>query len=232
MLVSLGRNRARVGGNMEIEQTTNDGSAASNSHAVYAVIRFLRVLRYRKRYVAAALTVAGILGALYYFTATRIYEAKASLLVTRVGGLNTKTGLSSNSENMLPTYERLLSSAVVLKGALQRLGELSRDLRVDFANVPQEDWEDVLRKGLSARAVRRTNMIELSYRSKSPEAAVAVVKAVVDSYLAFMERHHKDVSVEVAEILDKERIHVEKQLIQKQRELLAVRRAAGVCSRR
>jgi len=191
---------------------------------VYALIRFLRVLRYRKRYVFAAVAVAGILGALYYFTATRIYEAKASLLVTRVGGLTTRTGLSSNSEHMLPTYERILSSAVVVNGALSRLAKLSPDLRMDFADVPRDQWEKTLRDNLSAKAVRRTNMIELSYRSKSPEAATAVVQALVDSFLAFMEKHHKDVSIEVAEILDEERREVAGQLEKSQRQLLDTRR--------
>ena len=36
--------------------------------------------------------------------------------------------------------------------------------------------------------------LEISYKSLSPEAAEAVVTAVVDSYLAFMEQYHRNVA--------------------------------------
>ena len=65
---------------MENDRATS-GDGVSGSQAVYAVIRFLRILRYRKRYVLIAIAIFGVLGGLYYFTATRIYAAKASLQV-------------------------------------------------------------------------------------------------------------------------------------------------------
>ena len=172
----------------------------SVADAVVAIMRFLRVLRYRKSYVMTSVAVACLLGAFYYFTATRIYKATASLLITQTGGemWNTSTSPQGSRDALTPTYERLFSSAVVLDGAIQRLIAMPPTARIDLAGLSREDWREGLRGSLSANAVRGTSIIELSYRSKSPDAAEAVVDAVVQSYLDFMAKNHKDVSVEVA----------------------------------
>jgi capsular exopolysaccharide synthesis family protein len=192
-------------------------------------MRFLRVLRYRKSYVMTSVAVACLLGAFYYFTATRIYKATASLLITQTGGemWNTSTSPQGSRDALTPTYERLFSSAVVLDGAIQRLIAMPPTARIDLAGLSREDWREGLRGSLSANAVRGTSIIELSYRSKSPDAAEAVVDAVVQSYLDFMAKNHKDVSVEVAKILQKELAEKEQELRQKQRRLLEVVEASG-----
>ena len=54
---------------------------------------------------------------------------------------------------------------------------LAWQMRVEFAAVPREKWLEVLRNNLSASALRRTNVIEVGYRSRDPKAAEAVVQA-------------------------------------------------------
>ena len=196
------------------------------SEAVRAVLRFLRVVRYRKSYLIVALTTAVLLGGVYYLTAARIYEAKASLLITQ-SSPDVWNGAASSEvgrHGLIPTYEQLFSSAVILNGATQRLARLPAALRVDFFSVPRDKWIDVLRANLVARSLRNTNIIELSCRSRDPAAGEAVVGAVVDSYLEFIERNHKDVSVEVVTILEKERQVTEAKLEQKKRSLLELKR--------
>ncbi len=85
----------------------------------------------------------------------------------------------------------------------------------------------MLRRNLSAERVRRTNLIEISCRSKDPRAAESIVAAVVRSYLDFMEKNHRNVSAEIVSILDKERGGIEKRLESKHQELRAVRRQFG-----
>ena len=54
------------------------------SAAVQQLVQFGRIVRYRKHVVLLALVAAGVLGGLYYVTATRYYEARASQLVLQL----------------------------------------------------------------------------------------------------------------------------------------------------
>ncbi len=196
----------------------------SEALAVLAAVRFARMLRHRVQYMLLAIVAFLLLGGLYYFTKAKEYRATASLLITHGGSdvLTNSANPTGARDSLVPTYEKLISSETVIAGALQRLQESSAAWKVDFAQVPGDEWPNALRKNLSASAQRRTNIIEIRYRSKSPEAGQAVVRAVVDSYLDFMDRHHKDASVQTVEILDNERIDIEQRLTQRQDELLDV----------
>ncbi len=199
-------------------------AAPSSADSILAVMRFLRVVWQRRIYVFSTLVVAGLLGSLYYFTANRIYQATAQLLILQTGPdmLSPAMTGATNREALIPTYERLFGSTVVLEGAIRELLKAPPQMRVDFASVPREKWLDVLRGNLSASALRRTNVIEVSYRSQDPKAAEAVVQAAVQSYLEFMERNHKNVSAEIVQILEKERAEISKQLDQRQLDMIAV----------
>lgn len=196
------------------------------THLIHSILYFLRVVRLRRRIVAICVVVSLLLGALYYATATRLYEARASLLVLQAGdNLSSTSMISENaSQGLMPTYERLMTSAVVLQSALNRLG---RDDRVDFGSAPPDQWIDLLRNQLRAGVVRRTNIIELSYRSKSAESAVAVVNAVVQAYLEFMETTHKGTAGQLLTVLSQEKGQLEEKLTRKQNELLAARCQTG-----
>ncbi|HIF31620.1 MAG TPA: hypothetical protein EYQ75_08125, partial [Planctomycetaceae bacterium] len=186
-----------------------------------AVLRFSRAVRTRKIYVGLALALAAIFGGIYFATATRIYEATASLMVTPRSAdlLNANSNNTVRNDTLIPTYESLFGRAVVLDGAIDRLLLLSPKYRIDFEDVDRDKWRRVLEDNLSAQALRRTNIIELTYRSKSAEAASAVVEAIVSSYLEFVEEDHKDMSTQLVEILRVELAKNESELISKKRQL-------------
>jgi len=71
--------------------------------------------------------------------------------------------------------------------------------------------------------MRHTSLIDVSYRSESPEAAKAIVRTVVDAFMDFVEEHHENVSVEIVSLLDEERRKIEEQLLHEQSELLVVK---------
>ena len=169
-------------------RATDEPEAQSSAEVVHAIMRFLRIVMHRKMYVISSVVVVGLLGALYYFTATRIYQADAQLLIQQSGPdvWSPTMTAEGNRQALIPTYERLFSSSSVLEGAIERLLKAAPETRVDFATAPREKWVEALRDRLTARGIRRTNVIEISYRSKSPKAAEAVVEAVVESYLDFM----------------------------------------------
>ncbi len=196
----------------------------SEALAVLAALRFLRMLRHRMQYMVLALVAFGLLGGFYYLAKSKVYRATSSLLITHSGAdvLANPANPTGPRDSLIPTYEKLITSELVVNDALQRLQEAPAALKVDFADHPAKEWPDVLRKNLGATAQRRTNIIDISYRSKAPEAGEAVVRAVVDSYLDFMEKHHKDASAQTVEILDNERVEIEQRLADRQAELLDV----------
>ena len=213
----------------ELANLSADTQHPSSAHLVHAVVRFLRVARYRRNVIIAALVAVCLLGVVYYATATRVYQARASLLVLQTGPDVWSTSMTSedNNHGLMPTYERLFTSDVVLKGALKQLNRSAPEIRVDFVSHPKGEWLDILRENLSTYTIRRTNIIEIRYKSKDPRAAVAVVKAIIHSYLDFMDRNHKNVAADIVRILDKERGDVEQRLVRKERQLLEAKHRFG-----
>ncbi len=153
------------------------------AETIYFVLRFLRAVRYRKSILISTLAVACLLGGVYYITAQRIYSATASLLILQSGAEVWDTSMSNdgNRHDLIPTYVQLFSSSVVIEDAIRKLTTAPAEYRVDLVGQPKSRWADILRSNLTARGVRRTNVIEIEYRSQSPQAAQAAVSAIVQS---------------------------------------------------
>jgi capsular exopolysaccharide synthesis family protein len=164
-------------------------------------MQFAVAVRQRLNVLIASLVVAFLLAGLYYATATRYYAAETSLLVLQTGdGMATSmVAEGTKQQSLMPTYVKLITSPAVLEGALKRL---RREDCIDFAGVPKDRRAAVLERNLIARTRRQTNIIEVSYRSTDPYAAVAVVNAVKDSYLDFMDRTHKRTVREIHDLLE------------------------------
>jgi succinoglycan biosynthesis transport protein ExoP len=189
------------------------------------VLRFLRVLQRRKRLMILSLLITGALGALYFATTPRIYQSRASLLVQqnqpdtwskRAGDMMVK--------DLMDTYRNMLSSDVVLGEALKILPPESQ---VDLKDAPANKWPEILRRNLNVSVVRKTNILEVTYRSKSPQAAAMVVDCIVTAYLKFMDKLHKSTASEMLEILTREKGRLEADLNVKEEELLALKHQMG-----
>lgn len=189
-------------------------------------MQFARVVRYRKGILIATLAIAAMLGGLYYSTAKRVFQAKASLLVLQTGADVTSTAMSPEGvrQGLMPTYERLFGSAVVLEGALRYLDPTQR---ADLEGAAPDKWQHILRANLTASTQRQTNIIEVAFRSKTPAAAVAVVNAVLRSYLDFMDRTHKGTAGQIIEVITREKTQLEARLTAKETEVLETRRRFG-----
>ncbi len=199
---------------------------ANRENSIREIARFLCVVRARKEIVLMALVVSGLLGALYYATAPRIFSSNASLLVIQPGGQTLTTEISGDriARDLMPTYTELLSSEGVCKEALK---SLAPEHRGDLAGVPRSEWPDLLGNKLSTRARRGTNILDLSYQSRDPETAAAVVDAVLTAYVDSLNGLHKDASREILNSLMQEKRVLEQKLDTKQQELLTVRRNVG-----
>ena len=208
--------------------TTHSIGSSSMAQAVHATLRFARVLRYRISYVVVATVVSCVLGALYYTTSTRLYEARASLLVIPNGTdlWNPAASVDGSRQALIPTYVHLFYEDVVLDRAVEYLAS-QPEAQTDFRGLPQDKWAEVLRKNLTAERERRTNLILIAYRSRSPRAAEAVVAAVDRAYLDFIDKNHRDLSADLVRALDQERTDIEKRLQAKHLELLQAKRNSG-----
>ena len=198
----------------------------ATTHFVHSLLQFAIAVRHRKNIVIICLAVAILLGALYYATATRYYSAEAGLLVLQVGNETWgPTGTQRSLEKtVLPTYQGLIVSRKVVEGALALLQPQDR---IDLAGIARENWANVLRSNLTVAAVRNTNIIRVKYVSKDPDAAVAVVDAVVRSYQKFTDETYKSTAGEIIQILTREKIQLAEQLAKKNEAYLAARRTLG-----
>lgn len=209
------------------DNPSNAIHTVSTTHVVYAVLRFLRVVRHRKTVIFASLVVTCLLGAIYYATAERIYAAKAQLLVLSKDPAvwNESIAKDGNRQGMLPTYERLFSSAKVLNRAIDALDGMPQEARIDLVPFPREKWLEEMRERLNASAVRSTNIIEISYLSGRPRTAETVVNAVVQSYTDFIEESHRSVAGEIADLLQVDMARVEQRLQEKTAQLFHAKQA-------
>ena len=183
----------------------------STAQVVQGIIQFLRVVRHRKNIVIVSLVITLLLGALYYCTATPYYQASASVNIMQTGSDMRKTELSSDS-GLMPTYKRLLTSEVVLKIAAEKLAP---EDRIDLKDVAPHQWADALRYNLTADIIRNTRIIDVSYRSKSPHAAAAVVRAVVNAYLDDMNSTHQNTALEIKDIFENQLTKINQRLAEK-----------------
>lgn len=201
--------------------------AAPIAHAEVNVTRevmnFLGAVRRRRRLMVLALAVAVAAGGLYYAIAQRIFESRASLLVlqSQPDTLSTKMSGDPMVKDLMDTYRSMLSSDAVIGEALK---SLQPEDRVDLGDGAAAAQIERLRKNLKVTAVRRTNILEISYRSQSPQAAAMIVDAVLNAYLKFMDKLHRSTARELLDLLTREKTGLEQELKAKEDELLGLKR--------
>lgn len=133
---------------------------------VQETLRLLRVLQRRRRVMGLIWVLSLALGGLYYMTTPRIYQSRASLLVQQNQPETwTKQAGDMMVKDLIDTYRSMLVSDVVLGDALRSLPD---EGRVDLADVPSNKWVEVVRENLSVTVIRKTNILEITYRSRSP----------------------------------------------------------------
>lgn len=207
---------------------TGSSPGQSTTHIVHAAMQFAWAIRQRMHLVVMSLVVCGLLGGLYYATATRYYAAKAELLVMQTGESTMSPALRAQGTeqgNLMPTFQNLLVSDKVIKGAIARMPPELR--RIDLPDEARPKWVAIVKQHLDARAVHQTNIITVQYRSKDPEAAVQMVNALVESYLEFMERMHQGTAADIVRVLTTEKDELRKQLAEKEEELRELNEELG-----
>lgn len=188
-----------------------------------AAISLLHAVRRRRNLMIYALATSLLLGSLYYATTARIYQSKASLLVmqTQPDPWTTKMSGDRGVSDLMDTYRSMLCSDAVLTEAVKVMPPEDRQ---DLGSGPPEKLVEILRNSLTVIAVRKTNILELSYKSRNARAAAMVIDCVMSAYLQFMDKLHKSTARELLDLLTREKVNLEKELEAKEQQLLALKR--------
>ena len=212
-----------------IENNTNlysdAESSSSTSELLQALLRLLRIVRYRKNVVLCTFYCFALMGAAYYFTATRYYASSAKLLIVeQKPDQLSAMGDHDITGNTMATHRELVMSPVVIQAAIKRL---SPQHRIDLQGKLPKEWTRTIAAGLGASITRKTNIIDVSYRSRNPETAAAVVSAIIHSYLDFVEKNHKGSASERITVLNGDREQIQNELTKKQVALQQMRQRVG-----
>ncbi len=197
----------------------------SPSDMIHTVIRLYRTIVYRKNLVFASVVICAALGVAYYLTAPRYYQSTAELMISerKVDELSSM-GEQIANENLMANQQKLVVSPVVVRNAL---AELPQQHLVDLASVPQRDWVEDLTERLNASVSRKGSVVNVSYRSRDPEAAAAVVSGIVNSYLAFVNQMHEGSAGDDIKQKSARLETTEAEITKTQRELLTLRSRVG-----
>ena len=215
--------------NNELPQPTPLLDEAPQAATLTRIVRFLHVVRVRKGVLCTSLFVAVLIAGLYYATAPRLYESSSRLYVLQMGSnvleetIQNQGGVRENMAN----YQGVLTSDLVLEEVLQKLPAKHR---VDLKDVPRAKWITALREHLGVSAPRRTNLIDVRYRSRDPQAAAAIVNHVVDSYLKLMREIHKSSASEDVEFLTRKREKLDEETGAINAELVVLKRQMQIIS--
>lgn len=205
--------------------TYTEAQLASSNDLVPMVMRLLRIFRYRKKVLFSTLYCVALVGAIYYFLAPRYYESTAKLLVVEQKANElSAVGEADTTGNTMATHRELVTSQVVVKEAISRLAP---EHLIDLRGVEPKDWTDTIINLLSAKATRRTNIIDVKYLSREPEAAAAVVRAVIDAYLEFVKKNHQGAAGDNIYVLTDNHKKVQQELDETQLSLQRFRQKVG-----
>ncbi len=196
------------------------------SHPLQALLRFVRAVRYRKEVVLVTLVVAAVLGGLYYGSVARVYQSGAEMLIQQTDTSKEINipGINRDAQDYMETYRSVILSEAVLEPALN---SLSPENRIDFQDVAAEKCIAKLQKNLQVTIVRKTSILQVNYRSRKPEAAAAVVNAVLTSFQKYVDKVVNHSAGEILATLAKEKSRLEGQIHATENELVKLRSEIG-----
>lgn len=161
----------------------------------------------KRRWLLIAIIIASVFGVtgLVTFSKKPIYEAEGKLLFNKQSGISSLTGVSeqlgqlsgvTNLSNPLETEAEIIRSNPIIQKTIAELqikDKLGEPLEI----------EEFLRK-LKIKTVRGTDILQLSYRSNSPEEATTVINRLMSTYLQNNIRANRSEATAAREFLSKQ----------------------------
>jgi len=191
------------------------------------LVRYFRlVLRYRL-IVIGFVAAAAAIGFIRFKRTPNLYQASASMMIRHVStGTGTSKENAKATQGLLASYKALLLSDNVLQKTVAKLEKLPPELsRTESSLRPK-----VLRSILTVDFEPKEHVVELSCKSRDPEATVNVIRALGDASAEFIQEDSRGMSFEREQNLERELEKLEGILASRQRQLLENKRASGEIS--
>ena len=211
--------------------TSTTGPALASPIELFGDPKSLAAILWEGRRLILAGVAAGLLLALAYLaTATKLYQASAKLLVLEhgvaplaaVGGDTGAARLIEGAEDTIPTHAIIVSSPVVVGRAIDAVG-LNNLPSLGSATSPDAAVLAVT-EGLSvSRPDRQAKILQIAYRSRSAREAVLVVRAIAESYQAFLGEVYARDNSEVVVLMSRARDDLNRELKELEQKYLEFR---------
>ena len=203
------------------QDSNTEVEAESPLIPVRSLMRFAMLLWRHKFMLTAILAVTLVLGGIHHARQPRVYSSKASVLIQEKGSdansLNTSYAKASRE---IQTYQQLLTTDVVLQGAVEHLEQVAPDLQGKIRAGQMKGM-------ITTRRIGDTNIFTVDCRSNDPRTAFTVVNVVTQSFQDFIDQDHESVAVEIVRSLDAERTAIVKQIAAGNQELFRAKQNCG-----
>jgi capsular exopolysaccharide synthesis family protein len=161
-----------------------------------------------------------LLAALTYLAVTRrLYEAYAQLLVLQQGGrplnvANTDPSrLMEGTDDYIPTHALILSSPLVVKRSIDRIGLDRLPSALEARRANQDPVEGVINRLRVTRPDRMAKILRVEYRAGDRDEVVRMVEAITESYNQVLEEtFQKSNSSTVIALISKARDELSQEL--------------------
>ncbi len=160
-------------------QASNAGSGTTDAHKLR---EYWHTVLERRWLILSALTIVVVLGVLYAFRTTPIYEAVARLQIDpETGGvLSLRDAISwgNKDQEYLQTQYRNLQSRSLIEGVIAKL-KLDSDPRY----APEQDKVKAVLEDLEIAPIRLTRLVEVKARHPNNQVAADIANTTVDMFM-------------------------------------------------
>jgi capsular exopolysaccharide synthesis family protein len=174
----------------------------------------------KRRWLLIAIIIGSIFGltSLVTFSQKPIYEAEGKLLFNKQNGVSSLTGVSEQLGQL-----GQLSGVTNLSNPLETEAEIIRSNPIAQKTIAELQLKDKLGepleidnflRNLKIKTVRGTDILQLSYRSTSPEEATTIINRLMSAYLQSNVRANRSEATAAREFLNKQLPLVEVKVIE------------------
>jgi capsular exopolysaccharide synthesis family protein len=171
----------------------------------------------KRRWLPASIVVASVFGLTVLWTYTRkpVYESQGKLVFTKKDASSSLAGLSdklgdisglTGTSNPVETEAEIMRSYPIIVKVINSLG-------LKDSKGKQLDWQ-VVAQNLSLKALRGTDIMQVSYKSTNPQESTKVVNALLKTYLAANIQNNRAEARLAREFLGKQLPEVEQRLME------------------
>ena len=196
---------------------------SSEPQGFHAIMRFLRVVNRHRMILIGLVAAAAFLAVVRHNRIPKQYEATAKLMITQTS-TDPKAQSAKAVEGTLSSYKQLLLSDTVLKETVREMASLPKEL----TSQPDKSlWPITLRQMLTVTFETNQNVLQIKCRSVGAESTVSTIEALTTASSKFMAEYQKNITVELMNQLEANRVEVEDRLLEGEGRLLQARRDCG-----